>query len=260
MAGLGDIAWKAYRSWLGTENAGALRSPVAPVDRSALEAMRADWNLRARANARHFVQIDRTVWPDRDFFRSGEINVAELVMTDLPCVCGPARSPLDLSMVEIGCGVGRMTRMLSRIFAEVVALDVSDEMVARARANTADVPNVTVLLGDGATLEPLVSEGYDFVFSFIVFQHIPSLAVIRSYCREAFRVLKPGGLFKFQVQGLTTFRRGRRDTWTGYQISRWQAKMLARTAGFVVERSEGSGTQYYWLWFRKPPGGAARAG
>ena len=225
--------------------------------RSTLEGMRRDWNLRARDNARHYVQSERTEWPDRDFFRSGEINVAELVMTDMPRVCGATKSPLDLSMVEIGCGVGRMTRMLARIFAEVTALDVSDEMVARARANTADLPNVTVLLGDGATLRPLASNSNDFVFSFIVFQHIPTLAVIGSYCREAHRVLRPGGLFKFQVQGLTSFRRGRRDTWTGYPVTRSQARMLARTAGFVIERSEGPGTQFYWLWFRKPLDGAA---
>jgi SAM-dependent methyltransferase len=101
--------------------------------------------------------------------------------------------------------------------------------------------------------QPLASDSYDFVFSFIVFQHVPSLAIIGSYCRDAHRILKPGGLFKFQVQGRTTFRRGRRDTWTGYQVSPSQARKLARGAGFVMEHSEGRGTQYYWLWFRKPP-------
>jgi len=214
--------------------------------------MRDDWNLRANENAKHYVQNEKTEWQDRDFFRSGEINVAKLVMTDMPRICGPTQSPLDLSMVEIGCGVGRMTRMLARIFAQVTALDISDEMAARARENTADLPNVTVLLGDGATLLPLASDSTDFVFSFIVFQHIPSLAVIGSYCREAHRVLKPGGLFKFQVQGHTSFRRPQPDTWTGCQVSPSEAGMLARGAGFVLEHSEGPGTQYYWLWFRKP--------
>ena len=207
---------------------------------------------RERERKAH-VQNETIEWPDRDFFCSGEINVAKLVMTDMPRVCGAAKSPLDLSMVEIGCGVGRMTRMLARIFAEVTALDVSDEMVARARANTVDLPNVTVLLGDGATLEPLASDSYDFVFSFIVFQHIPSsLAVISSYCREAHRILRPGGLFKFQVQGDTSPARGPRDTWLGCPVSPSQAEMLARNAGFVMEHSEGPGTQYYWLWFRRP--------
>lgn len=219
--------------------------------------MRNDWNSRALENAQHYVQNSRIDWPDRDFFRSGEINAAKLVMTDMPRICGADQSPLDLSMVEIGCGVGRMTRMLSRIFAQVTAIDISDAMVARARDNSADLPNVTILLGDGATLQPLPSDSQDFVFSFIVFQHIPSIQVIGSYCREAFRVLKPGGLFKFQVQGDPTARQNPPDTWTGHSVSKSDALMLARGSGFVMEHSEGQGTQYYWLWFRKPHGESA---
>jgi SAM-dependent methyltransferase len=251
MPRLGDIARKAHNLWLRAQNAGEPLWLPGAAEQAAVEAMREDWNRRAHENASHYVQSARNDWEDRDFFRSGEINVAKLVMTDMPRICGPAKSPLDLSMVEIGCGVGRMTRMLARVFGQVTALDISEEMAARARANTADLPNVTVLLGDGATLRPLASNTYDFVFSFIVFQHIPSLAIIGSYCREAHRVLKPGGLFKFHVQGRTTFRRGRRDTWTGYQVSPAEARGLARGAGFAMEHSEGAGTQYYWLWFRK---------
>jgi SAM-dependent methyltransferase len=252
MAWLDRIARKAHSLWLKAQNAGEPPSSAGSPDRAAAGRMRADWNRRANENAKFYVQSERNDWADRDFFRTGEINAAELVMTDMPRICGPGQSPLDLSMLEIGCGVGRMTRMLARIFAYVTALDISDEMAARARANTADLPNVTVLVGDGATLHPLASDTFDFVFSFIVFQHIPSLEIIASYCREAHRVLKPGGLFKFHVQGRTAFRRGRRDTWTGYQVSPAQARMLAHGAGFAMEHSEGRGTQYYWLWFRKP--------
>ncbi len=59
------------------------------------------------------------------------------------------------------------------------------------------------------TLEEFVESGrenvradhlqFDFAFSFIVFQHIPSRAVIENYVREAHRLLRPGALFKFQV-------------------------------------------------------------
>ena len=257
MPRLGDIARKAHNLWLRAQNAGEPLWLPGAAEQAAVEAMREDWNRRGHENASHYVQSARNDWEDRDFFRSGEINVAKLVMTDMPRICGPAKSPLDLSMVEIGCGVGRMTRMLARIFADVAALDVSDEMAARARANTADLPNVTVLLGDGATLQPLASDSYDFVFSFIVFQHIPSFTVIASYCEEAYRVLRPGGLFKFQVQGRTSWRQRPQDTWWGCPVSPSQARMLARGAGFVLEHSEGPRSQYYWLWFRKPLKSAA---
>ena len=42
---------------------------------------------------------------------------------------------------------------------------------------------------------------FDFAFSVIVFQHIPSREIIENYVREVHRLLRPGALFKFQVQG-----------------------------------------------------------
>src|ERR1700674_3587430 len=120
---------------------------------------------------------------------------------------------------EIGCGVGRMTRMLSKIFGHVTGVDISEEMIRQARQNTADLDNVDLVLGDGCTLAGLPGESYDFAFSFIVFQHIPAYSVMASYCREVFRVLKPGGLFTFQAQGYTDLSREELDTWVGHPIS-----------------------------------------
>ena len=42
------------------------------------------------------------------------------------------------------------------------------------------------------------------------------------------------------------------DTWVGYPISTGEAAKLAEESGFDMERQDGSGTQWYWLWFRKP--------
>ena len=76
--------------------------------------------------------------------------------------------------------------------------------------------------GSGFDLRPLPDACFDLVFSYIVFQHIPSAAVIRSYVREAGRVLKPGGAFKFQVNGdqSAAYRAHVRDTWQGETFSR----------------------------------------
>jgi ubiquinone/menaquinone biosynthesis C-methylase UbiE len=223
------------------------------MDSRILERMRSDWNDRAKENAQYYVQNATKEWDAREFFRSGEISVANEIMSDMRCICGGQRSPLDLRALEIGCGVGRMTRMLSRIFGHVTGIDISEEMVRQARANTADLTNLELLVGDGCTLSGLADESYDFAFSFIVFQHIPSYAVMASYCREVFRVLKPGGLFKFQVQGYLGIGKSKLDTWIGYPISPREAVTLSEESGFDIEREEGAGTQYYWLWFRKVP-------
>ena len=189
-------------------------------------------------------------WDDSEFFRSGEVNVANDVTPDILRICGE-RSPLDLRMLELGCGVGRMTRALARVFGHVTGVDVSDEMIRQARPNLSDLTNVRLEVVDGSTLASLRYEQFDFAFSFIVFQHIPSYDVITSYCKEVFRVLRPGSLFKFQVQGEPTDQR-KANTWVGVSFSGEDTSRLARATGFRIEMSIGAGTQYYWLWFRKP--------
>jgi len=221
------------------------------MDDKVLEQMRKDWDARARENAEHYIATGAKEWDERNFFRSGEINVANEVMPEMHRICGGARSPLDLRALEIGCGVGRMTRMLSRIFGSVTSVDVSPEMIGRAKVNLAGFDNVSLLLGDGATLPGVADQSHDFAFSFIVFQHIPSEEVIASYCREVWRVLKPGSLFKFQVQGVVRMDLNP-DTWDGVPFSEAAARQLCEDSGFTFEASHGAGSQYYWLWFRKP--------
>jgi len=214
--------------------------------------MRKEWDERARENARFYVNCGEVNWDEREFFRSGEINVANEIMPDMVRICGGSRSPLDLSVLEIGCGVGRMTRMLARIFGQVTGVDISSEMIEQAKANVRDLENVTLVLGDGATLPTLADESYDFAFSFIVFQHIPSIEIISSYCREVRRVLRPGALFKLQVQGADWDRIGPPDTWEGVSLSEEAARGLCRDTDFLFELSHGAGSQFFWLWFRKP--------
>jgi ubiquinone/menaquinone biosynthesis C-methylase UbiE len=222
------------------------------VGESTLRVMREDWNKRALENAEHYVQNAHEKWDEREFFRSGEINVANEIMPEMHSICGGSRSPRDLNVLEIGCGVGRMTKFVARIFGHVTAVDVSSEMIAKAKVNLASLDNVTLVNGDGATLSAVADASQDFAYSFIVFQHIPTAEVIASYCREVYRVLRPGALFKFQVQGAQWQRDQPPDTWFGVSFSEDDARQLCQNSGFVMERSEGANTNVYWLWFRKP--------
>ena len=45
-------------------------------------------------------------------------------------------------------------------------------------------------------------ETFDFVYSYAVFQHIPSREVVIQYLRETHRVMKTGGLARLQFNGL----------------------------------------------------------
>ena len=164
--------------------------------------MRSDWDRRARENAFHYVASSQADWDLEEFYVSGKDSVSKTILPDMDSICR-GRSGRTLRVLEIGCGMGRMTRALADIFGEVHGVDISGEMVTRARDLLDDVPNVYLHQNNGVDLVALGDLRFDFVFSFIVFQHIPSQAIIENYIREVGRVLRPGGLFKFQVQGLS---------------------------------------------------------
>ena len=65
--------------------------------------------------------------------------------------------------------------------------------------------------------------------------------------------LRSGAMFKFQVQGCAASGRlgHRSDTWLGVGVSEPEAAAMAARNGFQLVRSEGAGTQYYWLWYLK---------
>ncbi|MEJ5370001.1 MAG: class I SAM-dependent methyltransferase [Bryobacteraceae bacterium] len=215
-----------------------------------LDKMRQDWDERARENARFYVNTERTDWTDEDFFESGRRTVQEEILTDMINIC-QGKDPKQMKVIEIGCGAGRVTRALAELFGEVHAVDVSGEMVALAREALADLPNAHVYQNNGMDLSVLPPGPYDFAFSSIVFQHIPSREIIENYVREVHRLLRPGALFKFQVQGDPNVESDPDDTWLGVPFTDQQAVEMAERCGFEPRYRHGAGSQYFWLWYFK---------
>ncbi len=217
-----------------------------------LQLMQREWDQRARENARHYVDTSRTDWTDETFFASGEQAIADEVLTDTINIY-QGHDPRQMRVLEIGCGAGRLTRALSKIFGEIHAVDVSGEMVAKARAALQDRPNVTFYQNNGCDLAGVPALVFDFAYSSHVFQHIPSREVIDTYVREVHRLLRPGALFKFQVQGHLSKDSSPDDTWHGVSFTEQQATAMAQRCGFEHRHSFGAGHQYFTLWFFKPP-------
>jgi len=215
-----------------------------------LQKMREDWDQRARENARHYVNTAHTAWTDDEFFASGERTVAEEILTDMGNIC-QGRAPGEMRVLEIGCGAGRVTRAMAKLFGEVHAVDVSGEMVRLATEALRDFPKAFVYQNNGKDLAVVPNLQFDFAFSSIVFQHIPSREIIENYVGEVQRLLRPGGLFKFQVQGDSTLETKPDDTWLGAPFSERQAVDMAFRCGFDPRYRHGAGEQYFWLWFFK---------
>lgn len=215
-----------------------------------LSKMRAEWDARARENARYYVNTANENWTDDEFFESGRRTLAEEILTDMGNIC-QGKDPKDMRILEIGCGAARVTRAFAGLFGEVHAVDISAEMVAQARAALTDFPNAHVYQNNGTDLGVIPVADFDFAFSTIVFQHIPSREVIENYVREVSRLLRPGALFKFQVQGDVTIQSSPDDTWLGVPFSQEQALAMAERCGFEMRYNHGAGQQYFWLWFFK---------
>ncbi len=234
-----------------------------------LSVMKRDWDELARDNAMHYIETSKDQWELEEFFRSGKEDVDGLVVPDLSFICRD-RDPQQLRILEIGCGVGRMTKHLAAIFGEIHGVDVSGEMVVRGRKFLNEVPNAHLHETSGADLAPFPDGYFDFAFSYRVFEHIPYREVIVRYIEEVHRVLKPGSLFKFQIHTATLparwltslasggerslgWRRrarvGRPDTWWGVRFSAGEIDLIARRLGFEVARRERAGRHVFWNWW-----------
>ena len=94
--------------------------------------------------------------------------------------------------VEVGCGPGRMTGVLAERFDRVVAVDVSEGMLERARS-AVTAQNVDFRLVAGDRLETVEDGIADTLVCYLVLQHLPERQVVLGYLAEFARVLSPAG-------------------------------------------------------------------
>jgi len=144
-------------------------------------------------------------WQREEFLATGERDVALYRELLARHTSAPARFA---SILDFGCGVGRLTRLWLRQAERVVGVDISAPMLEQARQIVGDDPGATFILNEAADLACCGTAQFDLVFSHICLQHMPwSLA--SGYLREFARVCQPGGWVVFQLPAreLITARR-----------------------------------------------------
>lgn len=168
-----------------------LEHPEAPSSHASL--MNREWDDIAARNPHYGILS----WPDfqdpanideERFYASGAVQA------DTFLAAIGLRETRGQTMLEIGCGVGRMTHRFAERFETVYALDISQRMIDRARARWGHLRNVRFLKGTGQDLAGVEDASVPFVFSFLVLQHLTDEEIVFRYIRECARVLRPAGV------------------------------------------------------------------
>jgi SAM-dependent methyltransferase len=102
--------------------------------------------------------------------------------------------------LDFGCGKGRNVTNLLKLanFARVDGIDISQDNIDFCNKTYKDQPS-KFYKNNGQDLSKLNSDEYDFVMSTIVFQHICVHELRINLKKEIYRVLKPTGIFSFQM-------------------------------------------------------------
>jgi ubiquinone/menaquinone biosynthesis C-methylase UbiE len=100
----------------------------------------------------------------------------------------------DDTVLEIGCGVGRVGRVMAPFVKEWVGCDVSANMLRLAGRRLLGLPNIRLVEISGYDLHPIPDASVDVVYTTVVFMHLEEWDRY-NYVLEAKRVLKPGGRF-----------------------------------------------------------------
>jgi predicted TPR repeat methyltransferase len=135
---------------------------------------------------------------------------------------GPSRTVLDL-----GCGIGRMTQALADQAERVVGIDISAEMTAMAAQRCAGLGNTQILRTSGRDLAAFENDRFDLVLAVDAFPYLVLSGLAEAHMREAARVLAPGGalaIFNFSYRG-------------DVEADRRDVEALAAPAGLRIQRA-----------------------
>ncbi len=219
--------------------------------------MKEKWNQRAQRDAFYYVESAFWNGDTENFFKLGEERAKLIIDPVIAQLNFPANNSCA---VEIGCGLGRFSRALAKRFASVIGVDVSEEMVSKAQklSPSQNYPNLSFCSTDGESLLCLFNDSVDFVFSYEVFQHMPSYEVISNNILDIARVLKPTGIAFIHLRtepvlSLYTIKKFAKkifpesvwislgfkpftfdSTWTGTALSRNDINQLCKLANLKI--------------------------
>jgi SAM-dependent methyltransferase len=149
-----------------------------------------------------------------------------------------ADCPPDATVVDLGCGIGRVARFVAPKVARYIGLDYAAAMVARAREYNAGLVNVEFVESD--TLAVLPDESADRIVSEQVFIHCMREQQLR-YLGEAYDVLKPGGVLLASVPHVDHYVNGFDPAELAGLLVKYHVSTTLAGLGFVLRARKPQG-------------------
>ena len=217
----------------------ALSGRVLGREAAVTAMMRADWDDRARADAMYWIATRPEAWSSEEFFRSGEAD-AQQILTRAAIPLAPGDAVLD-----IGCGVGRLLRAMIAGGAVGYGVDVSAEMIERARRHLAPA-EVHLTVSPAHQLSALPARHFRLIYSYVVLQHVPEAAMILTCFEQCAGLLADGGVLVMQFRNDHAFHHTY-DTYRGASVPVDSVRDVLASAGLSAIAFDGEGTMYTWV-------------
>lgn len=134
-----------------------------------------------------FLKNTRSEYADFRWFNS-EYNRYEYKQTKR-AILKILKCKTSRNVIEVGCGDGVWTEIFAVLAGQVTALDISSQMLERAKRRLADFANINFIQGDFLN-NNLQDERYDLLCAIRCFEYFPDK---KKSVQEMHRILKPGG-------------------------------------------------------------------
>ncbi len=172
---------------------------------SELKRLQQDWNDLAEIDPLWAIasEPDKAFnkWDINEFFESGReyIDEALAIVQDSGITLNKG------TVLDFGCGVGRLTQILAEEFDTCYGVDISPRMIKLANQFNRHGDRCKYILNPESNLSVFDDNFFDFIYTAEVLQHLPT-EFTKSYLGEFIRTLKIDGALVFQipVQSLAT--------------------------------------------------------
>jgi SAM-dependent methyltransferase len=107
----------------------------------------------------------------------------------------------EMDALDFGCGPGRAIKLWRGRFNSLDGMDISKTNIEKATQylEGPEAHKTMLFVNNGIDCRPVADNTYDLVYSVICLQHIPVFEIRVSIIRDIYRILKPGGVFTFQM-------------------------------------------------------------